>query len=804
MTRYQKGILIMIGVILLTFISNIALSAYSQQARKRSALPKEETYTRPAPTKPIKPVIPTQNRYQNDKVFLENADSLYKIQAWNDTTEKQIVSGNVKFRQGSLWMFCDSAYYYPEINSMDAFGHVRMEQGDTLFVYADQLFYNGDVRLAKLTNGPSQSKVRLKDPSGELLTDTLDYDVDQEIGYYGCGGELHDDVNTLTSVFGQYNSRTKDAEFFYDVELINHKDDFSLLSDTLYYNTATHMARIDSPTDIYGPNDTIFTRNGWYNTELGNLEMTHRATIIHTDSLGRATVLEGDSIVYDNSTRISRAYQYRDLKKLGQPTVITDTANKIILISGFGMYNDSTKEAFATEYPLLKEYSRADTLYLRADTIFSCIRQDTIWTPKFNVLRHVWEPFTLADFRYIEVEYGSDDFMEPISEDEMRDLLAKMLAKLKEGWIEEKVEREVRTEARVGKVGNGTQPPGERNKELMTDSVAVPTDSLAMAADSISLTTDSLLSETDIISSERDSISIASDVIETALDSVMVSEEIFETAVDSIRIAEEGIEAAEGSIRLTEDRIEISGDSISFPENDLHAGRDSIAHEENPKRILPPVEMVIQEIRDYHVAKAYPRARFFNPDAQGVADTLEFYENDSLMYMKRKPVVWSGERQVTGKEIILHFNDSTVDHAFLPQTGFMAEHVDEDFYNQLAGKKMEAWLEDSYLKRLYVDGNVQVIMLPMENDSTYNKLVDAESSYMTVDMKDRQIEKIKMWPEVTGNTTPIFLVKKNQKYLPGFQWLDAIRPKRVMIDGVLRWDDELGEIPELLETYFNQ
>lgn len=224
---------------------------------------------------------------------------------------------------------------------------------------------------------------------------------------------------------------------------------------------------------------------------------------------------------------------------------------------------------------------------------------------------------------------------------------------------------------------------------------------------------------------------------------------------------------------------------------------------EEPKKILPPIEMIIKEIRDYHVAKAYPMARFFNQDAQGVADTLEFYENDSLMYMKRKPAVWSGERQVTGKEIILHFNDSTVDHAILPQTGFMAEYVDEDFYNQLSGKKMEAWFEDDYLKRLYVDGNVQVIMLPLENDSSYNKLVDAESSYMTVDMKERQIEKIKMWPEVTGNTTPLFLVKKAQKYLPNFQWLDAIRPKRVMIDGVLRWDDELGEVPEELEIYFN-
>ncbi len=682
----------------LIFFGDIAFSAFAQQQQKKAAQKKEESYTRPAPTKPIKPVIPSQNRFQSDKVFLEYADSLYKLQpAWNDTTEKQVVTGNVKFRQGSLWMFCDSAYYYPEINSLDAFGHIRMEQGDTLFVWADQLYYNGDERLAKLTNGPSEKKVRLKDPSGELLTDTLDYDVDLEVGYYGCGGLLKDDVNTLTSIFGQYNSRTKDAEFFYDVELVNHKDNFSLLSDTLYYNTASHMARIESPTDIYGPNDTIYTSKGWYNTQLGNLEMIHRSTIIHKDSLGRATTLEGDSIVYDNATRISRAYQYRDITKLGQPTIITDTANKIILISGYGMYNDSTKEAFATEYPLLKEYSRPDTLFLRADSIFTFIRQDTIRVPKFYPERFVQEPFSIDNFEYLEWEYGDDDLLNPITKDEMKQLLSAMLAVIKEEHLPQ------------------------------------------------------------------------------------ISEDIYDNSDITLASA---------------DSVEVINtfDSINTPQ--LTAASEPIPPTE------PEIEMLIKEIRDYHVAKAYPRARFFNQDIQGVADTLEIYENDSLMFMKRKPVVWSGERQVTGEEIIVHFNDSTVDHALLPKSGFMAEYVDEDFYNQLSGKKMEAWFEDSYLRRLYVDGNVQVIMLPMENDSSFNKLVDAESSYMTVDMKNRQIEKIKMWPEVTGNTTPLFLVKKAQKYLPNFRWLDAIRPKRTVIEGVTRWEDELGEIPEVLEQYF--
>ena len=748
MTRYQKGLLWIMAAVSLIFIGDIAFSAYAQQANRNAARKKtEETYTRPAPTKPIRPVIPDQNRYQSDKVFLEYADSLYKIQPqWNDTTEKQIVSGNVKFRQGSLWMFCDSAYYYPEINSLDAFGHIRMEQGDTLFVWADQLYYNGDARLAKLTNGPSERKVRLKDPSGELLTDTLDYDVDQEIGYYGCGGELKDDVNTLTSIFGQYNSRTKDADFFYDVELINHKDGFSLLSDTLYYNTATHMARIDSPTDIYGPNDTIYTSRGWYDTQLGNLEMDRRSTLIHKDSLGRATVLEGDSIVYDNATRVSRAYQYRDISKLSMPTIITDTANKLILIAAYGMYNDSTKEAFATGYPLLKEYSRPDTLFLRADTIFTYIRQDTIRVPKFYPEKFVAEPFTVSDFEYLEwPAFEEDGYLDPISKDEMAELLTAMLAIIKE----------VHTPAMPEPVLSQEGPDGPDSLNRL-DSL----DGLNSLDSLNSLNDLNDLNDLDSLNGLNNLDSIA------GLDSL--------SNLDSIP---------------------------TIPVKMKNAGMSQDAdNADSPKE----PEMLIKEIRDYHVAKAYPRARFFNTEIQGVADTLEIYENDSLMFMKRKPVVWNENRQVSGEEIILHFNDTTVDHALLPKSGFMAEHVDEDFYNQLAGKKMEAWFEDSYLKRLFVDGNVQVIMLPQENDSSYNKLVDAESSYMDVELLNKQIDRIKMWPEVTGNATPLFLVKKAQKYLPGFRWLDAIRPKRIEIDGVLRWDDELGEVPEALEQYFSE
>ena len=69
---------------------------------------------------------------------------------------------------------------------------------------------------------------------------------------------------------------------------------------------------------------------------------------------------------------------------------------------------------------------------------------------------------------------------------------------------------------------------------------------------------------------------------------------------------------------------------------------------------------------------------------------------------------------------------------------------------------MTARFNDSTIRRLYVEGNVQVIMFPMENDSTYNKFVFTESSTMDAYFNGNEIEKINMWPETTGKATPLY------------------------------------------------
>ncbi|MBP5562246.1 MAG: hypothetical protein J6X70_10700 [Muribaculaceae bacterium] len=178
------------------------------------------------------------------------------------------------------------------------------------------------------------------------------------------------------------------------------------------------------------------------------------------------------------------------------------------------------------------------------------------------------------------------------------------------------------------------------------------------------------------------------------------------------------------------------------------------------------------------VVTAQHDVRYYRSDVQGLCDSAAMSQRDSIMNMYRHAVVWNENHQVVGDEINVHFNDSTADWAMLPAGGMLAEELGEHYYNQLSGKKMMAFFEDKELRRLEVDGNVRVIFYPEEQDSTINKQVAAESSHLNIDLKEKQeVDKIKMWPNVSGTVTPLFLLKPSGLYLSGFKWYGDLRPQ---------------------------
>lgn len=511
---------------------------------------------------PIAPTIPAANRYQPGMVFLEHANEL-RLENGKDY---QLLVGDVQFRRGDMYMYCDSAHFYDQTSSLDAYGNVRMEQGDTLFVFADELNYSGPEQLAVLY-GHNGNKVRLINKDVKLETDVFNYDLGINLGYYEYGGVLTDASNRLESWVGEYSPASKDANFYMDVKLTSTspRDTLKIFTDTLAYNTATHLADLVCMSTIINKDGTIYTTNGTYNTDLGLADLYDRSMVV--TRTGRTLV--GDTLVYDRRGGWGEARGDMEL---------IDSVKRSTLKGDYGFYNELTDSAYVTGRALAMEYSKGDTLYLHGEQI--------------------------RTFRVITVDsLGSD-------------------------------------------------------------------------------TTNHLV--------------------------------------------------------------------------------------------------------------ANPRVRFFRKDLQGLCDSLTLVRRDTMMYLDIKPVVWSGERQISGGSIQVHFNDSTAEWAKLPNTGFAIERIEDPYYNQLSGKEMFARFVDGDLRHLDVSGNVQAIFLPQENDSTYNKIVNVESSFLAADFLDRQVERMKMWPETSGTTTPLYLAKKSLLYLPKFKWWEALRPKDPM--DVFRFPEEMSEL----------
>lgn len=313
---------------------------------------------------PIRPSIPKANRAAAGRIFLEHADVLHK----QDRDSFMVLSGTVHFSKGAMQMYCDSAYYYPTSESMDAFGNVRMQQGDTLFIYADELNYDGLREIAYLYADEGKD-VRMINRNVRLNTPEFTYDMVDERGYYTNGGVLTDPQNRLVSVEGEYLPATKEANFYIDVHLhrIDGRDTLDIYSDTMYYDTRTRIAEFYSPTEIISGRGTIHTTEGVYDTRNNQAQLFKHSTV-HTDS---TSTLTGDTILYDRDRGYGEAFGNVD---------ITDSARQTTLRGTYGYYNRLVDSAFVTGRALAMEYSRGDTLYMHGRYIKSILDIDTIRT----------------------------------------------------------------------------------------------------------------------------------------------------------------------------------------------------------------------------------------------------------------------------------------------------------------------------------------------------------------------------------------------------------------------------------------
>ncbi|AYA37160.1 hypothetical protein D3Y59_08915 [Hymenobacter oligotrophus] len=262
--------------------------------------------------------------------------------------------GNVSFRQGDTYLYCDSAYQYADRNAIEAFSNVRVVQNDTVTITGDRGFYDGDARLARMTGN-----VTLRDPRITLTTPALDYDLNRRIAFYRDGGHIVDSENTLDSQRGYYNTETQVFSFRGNVKLVSK--DYTITNDTLQFNTQTKVAYFFGPTRITGQQGNLYAEKGTYNTRTRVSDFQRNAKIETPNYL-----LGGDQLIYDEARQygVARGNVSMTAKK-----------DNVVIRGDVGRYWRTLGRAKVYGSPVMRSIADRDTLYLAADTLMSVERR---------------------------------------------------------------------------------------------------------------------------------------------------------------------------------------------------------------------------------------------------------------------------------------------------------------------------------------------------------------------------------------------------------------------------------------------
>jgi lipopolysaccharide export system protein LptA len=282
---------------------------------------------------------------QDKRVYLVHADVLHFDQYRNP--DATILNGKVHFTHAGARLYCDSAYFYEASNSFEAFGHVKMYQGDTLSLVSDYAYYDGNEQIAR-----ARYNVILKNRKTTLYTDSLDFDRLYDNAYFFEGGKMVDGNTVLTSDWGEYNTESKMSVFNYDVQMKSPK--FFLTTDTLYYDTRTSVAHIVGPSDITSGDSHIYSEQGYYDTKQDIARLMNRSVLSN-----KGKTLVGDSVYYDSEKGFSQAFFN---------VIYTDSVNKNKLTGNYGEYYENTGYAMCTDSAVAIDFSQGDSLFMHADT----------------------------------------------------------------------------------------------------------------------------------------------------------------------------------------------------------------------------------------------------------------------------------------------------------------------------------------------------------------------------------------------------------------------------------------------------
>ncbi|MFT5779064.1 MAG: lipopolysaccharide export system protein LptA [Crocinitomicaceae bacterium] len=183
--------------------------------------------------------------------------------------------------------------------------------------------------------------------------------------------------------------------------------------------------------------------------------------------------------------------------------------------------------------------------------------------------------------------------------------------------------------------------------------------------------------------------------------------------------------------------------------------------------------------------RAHHNAGIYSSKFQCKADSISYTPETEKIELFRDPIVWSNGAELKGEFIDMHLSDSVIhrvtiyDHATL-----LMDVAQDSLFNQVAGNMIIAHFRDNDLYRTNVNGNAMTLFYPEDeevSDSTVVKkrmgLNRLYSSDLRIDIDSNEVVGITYLVEPDGVFYPIDQLNKDEQFVPGFEWLEALRPR---------------------------
>lgn len=287
----------------------------------------------------------------------------------------------------SINMWCDKAYFYGSENFIEAYGHVKMIQGDTINMSSKYVEYSGVTKLAF-----ASGDVVLTDPNSTITTDTLHFDREKQQAYYETGGTVVKDTSgTITSKIGRYYMNLKKYQFVTDVVLVN--PDATIKSNFFDFYSDTGQAYLFGPSTITTEESVTYCEKGYYDTKTKIGYALKKAKIDYDNR-----IIEGDSLYFDNNINFASATNH---------ITVTDTINNSIVKGHYAEVFKAKDSVFITKKALAITLQENDSIYMHADTLMVTGKPEKRITRAFrNVRLYKSDMSGKADSVHVDHEKG--------------------------------------------------------------------------------------------------------------------------------------------------------------------------------------------------------------------------------------------------------------------------------------------------------------------------------------------------------------------------------------------------------------